>query len=63
MIPLLVCWNAGNKGIGDKGAIRIAEGLETNTSLAELNIGRVYSAHSFLIHCCMSHTSPKPVFT
>ena len=37
--------------LGDEGAIRIAEGLETNTSLKELCLGRVFPPHSFFIHC------------
>jgi hypothetical protein len=48
------CWNADNEDIGDEGAIRIAEGLEKNTSLKRLNL------QSTLPHCilpsCSSHS-------
>jgi hypothetical protein len=37
--------------IGDEGAIRIAEGLEMNTSLKELYLRRVFPPHSFFIQC------------
>jgi Ran GTPase-activating protein (RanGAP) involved in mRNA processing and transport len=33
-----VCCTAGNGEIGDEGAIRIAEGLEKNTSLKKLDL-------------------------
>jgi hypothetical protein len=39
---MFVCWNAGNRDMGDEGAIRIAEGLEKNTSLNELNLSCVF---------------------
>jgi hypothetical protein len=43
LIVLYVCvwWNTGNYEIGDEGIIRIAEGLEKNTSLEELDLGGV----------------------
>jgi hypothetical protein len=37
-----------NDGIGDDGAIGIANGLEKNTSLKELLLGSVFPAHLFL---------------
>jgi hypothetical protein len=42
LLTLFVRWNAGNEEIGDKGAIRIAEGFEMNTSLKQLFIGGVF---------------------
>jgi hypothetical protein len=48
-----VCSNAGNKGIGDEGAFRIAEGLERNTSLKELHLPGVFHP------CCSSFISSK----
>ena len=47
-----VCWNAGNE-IGDDGAIRIAEGVEMNTSLKELLLEGV--SHP----CCSSCIASK----
>jgi hypothetical protein len=39
-----VYWTAENDGIGDEGAIEIAEGLEKNTSLRGLYLGSVFSS-------------------
>jgi hypothetical protein len=35
-------WNAVNINMGDEGAIRIAEGLERNTSLKKLRLECVF---------------------
>jgi hypothetical protein len=43
-----VHWNAVNEEIGDKGIIRIAEGLERNTSLKKLDLESVFHP------CCSS---------
>jgi hypothetical protein len=37
-----VCWNAGNETLGDEGAIRIAEGLEKNTSVKKICLDSVF---------------------
>ena len=42
--------------IGDEGAIRIAEGLDKNTSLIRLDLGRVFAPPSFFIHCWICHS-------
>jgi hypothetical protein len=42
--------------IGDEGAVRIAEGLEKNTSLKELRLIRVFPPHLLFIHCSISHS-------
>ena len=39
---------------GDEGAIRIAEGLEKNTSLKVLGLMGMFLPYSFFIHCCTS---------
>jgi hypothetical protein len=48
-----VCWNADNEEIGDEGTIRIAEGLEMNTSLKELLLRSVFHP------CCSSCIASK----
>jgi hypothetical protein len=48
-----VCWIAGNEEIGDEGAIRIAEGLEMNSSLNELLLEGVFHP------CCSSCIASK----
>ena len=40
-----MCWTAGNDGIGDEGAVGIAKGLESKTSLKELDLGGVFPPH------------------
>jgi hypothetical protein len=40
-------------GFGNEGAVRIAEGLERNTSLKELYL------HSVFLPCCCSFISSK----
>ena len=40
-----MCWTADNEEIGDEGIIRIAEGLEINTSLVELDVEGVFLLH------------------
>jgi hypothetical protein len=43
--------------LGDEGAIRIAEGLEKNTSLKKLDLFSEFAPpHSFFIHCWISHS-------
>jgi hypothetical protein len=42
--------------LGDEGAIRIAEGLEKNTSLIRLDLRGVFPPPSFFIHCCICHS-------
>jgi Ni,Fe-hydrogenase maturation factor len=37
-----IVWTVGNENIGDEGVIRIAEALEKNTSLKELDLGSVF---------------------
>jgi hypothetical protein len=54
LLPLCACWTADNHAIRDEGAIGIAKGLEKNTSLKELGLGRVFSAHYLFIHYCIS---------
>ena len=49
-----VCCTAVND-IGDEGAIRIAEGLEKNTSVKELCLIGVFPPHSLLHHVVLSH--------
>ena len=49
-----MCCNADND-IGDEGAIRIAEGLEKNTSLIRLDLYGVFPPHSLLHHVVLSH--------
>jgi hypothetical protein len=44
-----------NEEIGDEGVIRIADGLETNTSLVELDVRCVLLPRLFFIHSCVSH--------
>ena len=56
MMVLFVCCTAGNERMGDEGAIRIAEGLEKNTSLKKLDLRGVFPPPSFFIHCCISHS-------
>jgi hypothetical protein len=57
MVLLFLCvGTAGNPDIGDEGAIRIAEGLEKNTSLKELRLHRVFPPPSFFIHGWISHS-------
>jgi hypothetical protein len=56
LLTLFVRWNAANK-IGDEGAIRIAEGLERNTSLKELLLGGVFHPC-----CCSFIASQRLVF-
>jgi hypothetical protein len=52
ILTLFLCWTGENDGIGDDGAITIAEGLEKNTSLKVLNLGSVFLPHLFCsIHC------------
>ena len=41
--------------IGDEGAIRIAEGLEKNTSVKELCLIGVFPPHLLLHHVVLSH--------
>jgi hypothetical protein len=41
--------------LGDEGAIRIAEGLEKNTSLMRLYLGGVFPPHLLLHHVVLSH--------
>jgi hypothetical protein len=50
----VVVETAGNSKIGDEGAIRIAKGLEKNTSLKECILARVFPPYSFL-HLSLSH--------
>ena len=54
-----MCCNAGNERIGDEGAIRIAEGLEKNTSLIrldwKLDLYGVFLPHLLLHHVVLSH--------
>jgi hypothetical protein len=54
LLLLFVCCTAVNRAIGDEGAIRIAEGLEKNTSLIRLDFFSVFPPPSFFIHCCIS---------
>jgi hypothetical protein len=56
LLVLCVCFTTGNESIGDEGVIRIAEGVEKNTSLKELECGRVFTPCSFFIHWCISHS-------
>jgi hypothetical protein len=56
VLMLFVCCTAGNDDIGDEGAIRIAEGLERNTSLKKLDLFGVFPPPSFFIHCCTSQS-------
>jgi hypothetical protein len=51
VLDLYSGFTAANDAIGDEGAIRIAEGLEKNTSLKELNLRCVFTPPSFFIHC------------
>ena len=55
MMVLFVCCTAGNERMGDEGAIRIAEGLEKNTSLKELDLDGVFPPHLLLHHVVLSH--------
>jgi hypothetical protein len=48
LFSLFVYWTAGNDGIGDEGAIGIAKGLETNTSLGILYLRGVFRAYLFV---------------
>jgi hypothetical protein len=57
LFSLFVCWTAGNDGIGDEGAIGIAKGLETNTSLRVLNLGSVFPPLHTAIQACISSHS------
>jgi hypothetical protein len=51
IVVVCVCvGTAGNYDIGDEGAIRIAKGLKKNTSLKELDLGRVFPPYSLFIH-------------
>jgi len=43
-----VCCTAGNEELGDEGAIRIAEGLEKNTSLTSFDLRGVFPLHLLL---------------
>ena len=52
LLALFVRWNAGNE-IGDDGGIRIAEGLDMNTSLKELLLEGVFHP------CCSSYIASK----
>ena len=56
MLSLMLCVGTADNDIGDEGAIRIAEGLEKNTSLIRLNLYRVFPPPSFFIHCWISHS-------
>ena len=57
LMVLLMCdGTAGNPDIGDEGAIRIAEGLEKNTSLKKLDLRGVFPPPLFFIHCCICHS-------
>jgi hypothetical protein len=49
-------WCTADNDIGDEGAIRIAEGLEKNTSLKKLDLFGVFPPPSFFIHCCTSQS-------
>jgi hypothetical protein len=49
-------WCTVGNEIGDEGAIRIAEGLEKNTSLKHLHIRGVFPPHSLFIHYCISYS-------
>ena len=42
------------RGIGEEGAIRIAEGLEKNTSLKVLYLWGVFPPHLLLHHVVLS---------
>ena len=57
-----MCCNAVN-AIGDEGAIRIAEGLDKNTSVKELYIGGVFPLHihSSFIVASLTLSSPKSI--
>ena len=50
-----MCCNAGNDEIRDEGAIRIAEGLEKNTSLKVLYLYGVFPPPLLLHHVVLSH--------
>jgi hypothetical protein len=52
LLSLFVRWTAANE-IGDEGAIRIAEGLDMNTSLKELLLESVFHP------CCSSCIASK----
>jgi hypothetical protein len=47
---------AGNDAIGDEGVIRIAEGLEKNTSLKQIILERVFLNFIPCLHCFISHS-------
>jgi hypothetical protein len=51
---LFACWTADNDMIGDEGVFGIAKGLDKNTSLNEIDLGCMFSAHLVFIHCCIS---------
>jgi hypothetical protein len=54
LLSLFVCWNAEDGEIGDEGAIGIAKGLEKNTTLKKLDLGRgVFPPHLFFIQSCI----------
>jgi hypothetical protein len=56
MMLFLCVGTAGNRGLGDEGMIRIAEGLEKNTLLKKLDLECVFPPPSFFIHCCISYS-------
>jgi hypothetical protein len=56
ILVLFARCTAENHAIGDEGAIRIAEGLEKNTSLNELILACVFAPCLFFIHCCISYS-------
>ena len=56
ILMVLMCCTADNWAIGDEGVIRIAEGLEKNTSLIRLNLDYgVFPPHLLLHHVVLSH--------
>ena len=55
MMLFLCVGTAGNRGLGDEGMIRIAEGLEKNTSLKKLCLWGVFPPYLLLHHVVLSH--------
>ena len=57
-----MCCTAGNDELGDEGAIRIAEGLEKNTSLKKLDLYGVFPPlHSSFIVGSLTLSSPGSI--
>jgi hypothetical protein len=59
IFTLFVCWTTEKDGIGDEEAIRIAEGLEKNTSLRVLKLGCVFAP----LYCVVIVAYPPKPFS